>query len=104
MVTVVPAVPEAGEMEVIEGGFTVNVLAAEVPTRFVTCTGMAPAVRPSGTVQVIAVSDQEVTAASVPLNVTDPCVAPKYLPLIVTAFSIVPEAGEMDRMEGGLTV
>ena len=70
MVTVSPIVPEVGERDLMDGVCTVKILPTDVPTELVTCTG--PVVAPTGTVQIIAVSDQDVMVAGFPLNFIDP--------------------------------
>jgi len=100
MVTVAPIVPEVGESEVMEGSFTAKGLPTDVPIRLVTYT--FPVVAPTGTVQLMAVSDHEVTSAVIPLKdtVDAPWEAPKYFPLMVTVAPIVPEVRESEVMEG----
>ena len=61
-----------------------------------TVTTMFPVDVPAGTNAVMAVFDQElIVVAVVPLNVTvlDPCVVPKFEPLIDTAEPAPPDAG-----------
>ena len=54
-----------------------------------------PVVAPVGTITVILVALQAVGVAAVPLNVTVlvPCIAPKFVPVIVTAVPTIPEVG-----------
>lgn len=66
-----------------------------------------PVVAPLGTGTTMLAVLQLVGVALVPLNVTvlDPCVAPKFVPVIVTRIPFAPEAGEMPVMLGtGRTV
>ena len=76
-VTAVPTVPDAGVRREMTGGFTVNVLPAELPTDVMTTTG--PVVAPAGTVHLILVLDHVETVADTPLNVTvdEPWLGPK---------------------------
>jgi hypothetical protein len=95
MVTEVPTAPEVGIRPVIAGvAKTVNdepALAAPL-----TVTTTLPVVAPVGTVAVIEVLLQVPTVAAVPLNFTVlvPCVAPKFVPVIVTEAPTAPEVGE----------
>jgi hypothetical protein len=73
---------------------------AALTTRF-------PVVAPAGTGATMLVALQLVTVAVVPLNVTVPvpCVAPKFVPPIVTAAPTAPDAGDRLVMAGaGRTV
>lgn len=95
IVTKVPTGPEVGLRPVILGpGAEVTVkvepLLATPPT--VTTTG--PVVAPPGTGTLMLVSLQFVGDAAVPLNVTVlyPCVAPKWVPVMVTAVPTGPDA------------
>src|SRR6266705_711406 len=67
------------------------VIATEVPTRpdaglRPEMVGAAAVVAPAGTCTTMLVAPQLVGVAAVPLNLTvlDPCVAPKFVPVIVT--------------------
>jgi hypothetical protein len=85
----------------MEGGGTVNAIPLlDCPP---TVTTTAPVVAANGTVAVMVVSLQLVTAAKTPLNVTVllPCVAPKLLPKKVTDVPMIPEAGEMPLRTSG---
>ncbi len=66
-------------------------------------TTTSPVVAPTGTMTVMLVALQLVIDAAVPLNVTvlNPCVAPKFVPVIVTACPTAPDAGFTDAMFGG---
>ena len=54
-----------------------------------------PVVAPAGTVSAMLVLFQVVAVAAVPLKVTVllPCVAPKFVPVIVTGVPTAPEVG-----------
>ncbi len=64
-----------------------------------------PVVAPLGTVVVMLVALQVPTVAVVPLNVTEPlpCVAPKFVPVIVTAAPTAPVVIERLVMLGAAT-
>ena len=90
-VTTVPTGPLDGERLVMTGcEITVygNALLARPPT----VTTTLPVVAPAGTGTTMLLADHDVGVAAVPLNVTVlvPLLAPKLLPLIVTAVAIVP--------------
>jgi len=93
IVTVVPTAPEVGDNPEITAG-TVNVipLLANPPT----VTTTLPVVAPIGTFAAIDVLLHVTIVAAVPLNVTVllPCVAPKFVPAIVTVVPAAPEVGE----------
>ncbi len=61
-----------------------------------TVTTTEPVVAPVGTGTAMLVADQVVGVAAVPLNVTVlvPCVAPKLVPVIVTAVPTGPLVGD----------
>src|SRR5882762_1546015 len=61
-----------------------------------TVTTTLPVVAPSGTGATMLVADQLVGVAVVPLNLTvlAPCVAPKFVPVIVTEVATGPLVGE----------
>jgi hypothetical protein len=61
-----------------------------------------PVVAPDGTVVAMLVALQVVTVAVVPLNLTvlDPCVEPKFEPVIVTEALIAPDVGERELIAG----
>jgi hypothetical protein len=67
-----------------------------------TVTTTFPVVAPLGTGATIVVALQLVGVAAVPLNVTVlvPCVAPKFVPVIVTAVPTSPEVGDTLVMLG----
>jgi len=62
-----------------------------------------PVLAPEGTGTLIAVSLQLVGVAAVPLNATVlvPCVAPKFVPVMVTEVPTIPEVGARLVMAGG---
>ena len=78
---------------IVGGAVTVNVspLLARPPT----VTTTLPVVAPAGTGTTMLVADQLVGVAVVPLNVTVlvPCVAPKFVPVIVTDVPTGPLVG-----------
>ena len=91
MVTTVPTGPDVGfRLLMTGGGTTVNgaPLLATPPT----VTTTFPVVAPAGTGTSILVALQAEGAASVPLKVTVlvPCVAPKFVPVMVTVDPIGP--------------
>ncbi len=101
IVTDVPTGPDVGDRLPIEGvGRTVKVMPFEA-TPF-TVTTRLPVVAPEGTTATIEVALQLETVAAVPLNLTvlEPCVEPKFVPVIVTDVPITPEVGEMLPMVG----
>ena len=94
MVTDVPTGPEVGfklEMAGPVGTVKLTPLLAKPPT----VTTTVPVVAPEGTGTTIVVAFQLVGVAAVPLNVTvlEPCVAPKFEPLIVTDVPADPDVG-----------
>ncbi len=103
IVTEVPTGPEVGERLVILG-ITAKLipLLARPPT--VTTTG--PGVAPAGTGVTIAVVLQLVGVAAIPLKATVfvPCVAPKFVPVIVTEVPTGPEVGDKLVILGAVTV
>ena len=104
MVTELPTGPEAGvsaEMVGTTGTVTVKAAAFEATPPTVTVTLTAPAPR-AGTVAVIEVALHEVTVAVVApmLTVLVPWVAPKFVPVMVTALPARPEVGLSEAMVG----
>jgi hypothetical protein len=67
-----------------------------------TVTTTLPVVAPAGTGTTMLVALQLVGVAAVPLNVTVPvpCVAPKFVPVIVTGVAMAALAGEIPEIEG----
>ena len=102
IVTDVPIGPLVGFRLVIAGGtVTVNgdPLLGETPT----VTTTLPVVAPAGTGTTILVADQLVGVADIPLKaaVLVPCVAPKFVPVIVTDVATTPVAGDSEVIDGG---
>jgi hypothetical protein len=96
IVTDAPTGAEAGETPLIAGGDkTVKAMPLDGSPAMVTTT--FPEVAPEGTTATIDVALQLLTVAVFPLNVTVfvPCVAPKFVPVIVTVAPTSPEVGEM---------
>src|SRR5262249_31310147 len=94
IVTAAPTAPLVGLRVVIVGvGSTVNDVPALGTPPTVTTT--LPVVAPAGTGTAMVVADQLVGVAVVPLKVTVlvPCVAPKLVPVIVTAAPTAPLVG-----------
>src|SRR5678815_5655439 len=101
IVTEVPTGPEVGDRLVMLGAApTVKVTPFEATPPTVTTT--LPVVAPLGTGTAIDVALQLVGVAVVPLNVTVlvPCVAPKFVPVIVTEVPTGPEVGDRLVMLG----
>lgn len=101
IVTGIPTGPEIGERLVIEGvGITVKFtpLLGTPPTVATTF----PLVAPLGTITPMLLTLQLTTEAAVPLNVTvlDHWLAPRLLPVIVTAVPAAPIFGETLVIEG----
>ena len=86
LVTGVPTVPEVGLRVLIVGAEAVTVKLTPLLARPPTVTTTLPVVAPAGTVTAMLVLLQVVSVAAVPLKVTVllPCVAPKFVPVIVT--------------------
>jgi hypothetical protein len=103
MVTAVPTEPVEGETLSIFG-VTLNVtpLLACPLTLTTTC----PVVAPAGTSTAIVVALQLVGVAVVPLKVTElvPWVAPKFVPVMVTADATGPEVDDRLVIVGGVTL
>jgi len=102
MVTSVPTGPLVGDRLVMPGGtVTVNgrALLAVPPT----VTTTFPVAAPAGTGATMLVADQLVGVAAAPLNVTvlAPCVAAKFVPVIVIAVPTGPLAGASVVSVGG---
>jgi uncharacterized protein YjeT (DUF2065 family) len=95
IVTDVPTAPDAGFRLVIPGGGGVTVKTTPLPIRPRTVTTTLPVVAPAGTGTTMLVVPQLVGVADAPLNVTvlAPCVAPKFVPVIVTDTPTYPIAG-----------
>jgi hypothetical protein len=95
IVTDAPANPEVGFRLVMLGPADVTVKLTPLLATPPTVTTTFPVVAPVGTVTTMLVAPQLVGVATVPLNVTVlvPCVAPKFVPVIVTEVPTVPEFG-----------
>jgi hypothetical protein len=90
-----PTGPEVGDTEMIVGtALTVN--AAPLLATPFTVTTTLPAVAPQGTGAQMLVALQLVGVAAVPLNVTvlDPCVGPKFAPVMFTTWPATPDVGD----------
>jgi hypothetical protein len=94
IVTDVPTAPEVG-LRLVMPGVASTVKVAPLLTTPLTVTTTLPVVAPVGTFATILVALQLVIVAAVPLNVTVlvPCVAPKFVPVIVTDVPTVPDVG-----------
>jgi hypothetical protein len=95
IVTAVPTTPEVGFKLAILGAGTVTVKLAPLLDTPPTVTTTFPLVAPAGTAAVTVVALQLVGTAAIPLNVTVlvPCVAPKFVPVIVTEAPTTPDVG-----------
>lgn len=95
IVTGVPAAPRLGDKPVILGA-AATVKATPLLGSPKTVTTTFPVVAPLGTGVTIPVPFQPVGVAMIPLKVTrlDPCVAPKFVPLIVTEVPTEPDVVE----------
>jgi hypothetical protein len=101
MTTAVPAGPEVGDMPEMLGG---TVKGAPLLAKPLTVTITFPVVAPLGTATVMLVAFQfETLPALAPLKATvlAPWLAPKLLPVMVTAAPTAPEAGDRPEMLGG---
>jgi hypothetical protein len=92
--TEVPTGPAVGlRLEMVGAEAEVTVKAMPLLDLPPTVTTTLPDVAPAGTGAAMVVALQLVGVATTPLNVTvlDPCVAPKFVPLIVTGVPIGPD-------------
>src|SRR4029077_20725369 len=106
IVTDVPTGPLVGARLVRLGG-TVTVKLTPLLARPPSVTTTLPVVAPAGTGATMLVADQLVGVAVVPLNLTVlvPCVAPKFVPVIVTGVPTGPTVGpRLVRLGGTVTV
>jgi hypothetical protein len=92
IVTDVPTAPELG-VKLVMLGRTRTVKLIPLLAKPPTVTTTLPVVAPAGTGTTMFVAPQLVGVAAVPLNVTVlvPCVAPKFVPVIVTGVPAVPD-------------
>ncbi len=96
MVTVAPTNPDVGfKLAMLGDGVVVTVKATPALATPPTVTTTFPVVAPVGTVTTMLVALQLVAVAAVPLNliVLVPCVAPKFVPVMVTVAPTDPDAG-----------
>jgi hypothetical protein len=98
IVTETPTAPDVGDKLVMLGA-AATVKVFPLPPLLatpLTVTTTFPVVAPAGTVATMLVAPQLVAVAVVPLNFTVlvPCVAPKFVPLIVTDAPAAAEAGD----------
>jgi hypothetical protein len=102
MFTEVPTDPTLGETRVIPG-VSVKVAPLLATPATVNTTGPGPSATPDGTSATTLVLLQLRTVPATLLNVTtlDPCVAPKFTPVIVTEVATGPETGERLEILGG---
>src|SRR5579863_1560883 len=106
MVTAVPTAPVAG-LRLVMLGVSSTVKAAPLLATPLTIATTGPVVAPVGTAATRLVALQLVTVDAVPLKVTVlvPCVAPKLVPVMVTAAPTAAVAGLRLLMAGvGSTV
>jgi hypothetical protein len=104
IVTEVPTAPDAGlKLVMLGGGGVVTVKVVPLLATPPTVTMTFPAAAPAGTGATMLVALQLVGVAVTPLNFTVlvPCVAPKFVPAIVTEVPTGPEAGFRLVMLGG---
>ena len=103
MVTEVPMGPDVGDRLVILGAVTLKLTA--LLARPPTMTTTLPVAAPKGTGATIFAAAQLVGVAVTPLNVTVlvPCVAPKFVPVIVTDVPTGPNVGERLAILGAFT-
>jgi hypothetical protein len=94
IVTKVPTIPEDGDNPVIPGPALTEKLVPLLGTPETVITTL-PVVAPIGTGRTIVVPLQLVGVAVIPLNVTvlEPCVEPKFAPVIVIGSPAVPADG-----------
>jgi hypothetical protein len=102
IVTDVPARPEVGDKLLMLGAGTVTVKLTPLLAWPPTITTTFPVVAPVGTAATIFVALQLVGVAAVPLKLTVlvPCVAPKFVPLMVTDVPTWADIGDSPVMAG----
>jgi hypothetical protein len=93
IVTVAPSTPDVGFRLVMLGAGVITVKLTPALAAPPAVTTTIPVVAPVGTVTPILVALQLVAVAATPLNVTVPCVVPKFAPAIVTDAPISPDVG-----------
>src|SRR6266404_1176839 len=96
IVTEAPANPDVGfRLAMLGAGTAETVKFTPLLARPPTVTTTVPVVAPAGTSAAMPVALQLVGIAAVPLNLTVllPCVAPKFVPVIVTEAPASPDAG-----------
>jgi hypothetical protein len=105
--TDVPTAPLAGDNEVMlgvvgGGDAVVTVKVLPLLTTPPTVTVTLPVVAPLGTAAAMLVADQDEAVAVTPLNLTTlvPWVAPKFVPVMVTAVPTTPLGGDSDVIVG----
>lgn len=106
MVTGAPISPDVGDRLVIDGGlWTVTVNETPLLDIPETVTTTLPLEAPVGTGATIEVALQLVGVAPTPLKATvlDPCVRPKFAPVIVTDVPTAPEVGDRLVIDGATT-
>ena len=91
-----PGAPLVGLTLLMDGALTVNVELLLATLLTVTTTLVLPAESPLGTAAVMLVALHALTAAAAPPKVTvlDPCVEPKFVPVMVTDAPIGPDVGD----------
>lgn len=101
IVTLLPTTPALGEIPVTTGEL-VTVKFDPLLETFETVTTTFPVVAPDGTGTMIPAPVQVVGEAVVPLKVTvlDPCVGPKFVPLMLTIVVTGPDEGDRLAMFG----
>ncbi len=104
MVTEAPTSPDVGLRVVMLGGGTVTLNVTPLLAVPPTVTKTLPVLAPVGTGTAMLVAFQLVGVAVAPLNVTVlvPCVAPKFVPVIVTDVPTRPDVGFKPVMDGPL--
>jgi hypothetical protein len=102
IVTDAATAPVAGDKVVMVGAFAETVKLTPLLASEFTVTTTLPVVAPDGTGVTMFVFDQLVGVAVVPLNFTVlvPCVAPKFVPVIVTEVATGPLVGDRFVMLG----
>ena len=99
IVTEAPTTADVGEKLVMLGAAAVTVKATPLLATPATVTTTFPVVAPAGTGATMLVALQLVGVAAVPLNCTVlvPCVAPKFVPVIVTDAPTTADVGAKAR-------